>query len=118
MTDVADCKERRRIEVRLWLGQTSIADEDYARVIVLHPKNKATLGPLPYAVFADAGESGRPMRDSVNGEESSDVLCGTTRQLLLRLVHVCVGERVPTPAILEPFLNICGLVDPETKWRG
>lgn len=98
-------EERCRIGVRLWHEQASTAKEDYARVIELHRKNKATLGPLPYAAFADAGASGRLMLGMVNGEVCGYVLYGTPRQQLLKLVHVCVGAQARGSGLAKAMVD-------------
>ncbi|WP_223627107.1 hypothetical protein [Microbacterium sp. EST19A] len=79
-----------RVKIYPWDATRGQADQEYARVIELHRKNRTTLGHLPFAAFEEAGARRRLILGTVDDVVQGYLLYSTPRQQTLKLVHVCV----------------------------
>jgi predicted GNAT family acetyltransferase len=94
------------IEVRHWNPGSIQSAAEFEKVIELHRQSKATLGPLPFAAFAEAGNQGRLIVGAIDGELRGYVLYGTPRHHTVKLVHVAVDRESRKSGLAKAMVEL------------
>jgi predicted GNAT family acetyltransferase len=93
------------IDVRHWDPEDVGATVEFERVIELHRQSKATLGPLPFAAFEEAGRRRRLILGAVDGQIGGYVLYGTPRHHTVKLVHVTVDRALRKSGLAKAMVE-------------